>query len=187
MARKTAASSGLKWARGERAYSWVRPRPMPLVRRSKTCWTVMWNKALLRSSETAHPNGRMSEPMKSNPYNTDLDRTPANFQPLTPLTFLERAATVFPDHTAIIHGPLRHSYAAFYARSKQLASALAQMGIGRGDTVSALLANTPRHARMPLWRANVRRCPAFDQHPSRCRDYRLSTGSFPVARGDRGS
>ncbi len=103
----------------------------------------MWNKALLRSSETAHPNGRMSEPMKSNPYNTDLDRTPANFQPLTPLTFLERAATVFPDHTAIIHGPLRHSYAAFYARSKQLASALAQMGIGRGDTVSALLANTP--------------------------------------------
>ena len=81
--------------------------------------------------------------MNPNPYNTDLDRAPANFQPLTPLTFLERAAAVFPDYTAIIHGKLRRSYAAFYSRSRQLASALTQMGIGRGDTVSALLANTP--------------------------------------------
>ncbi|MCE5972773.1 acyl-CoA synthetase [Sinirhodobacter sp. WL0062] len=79
----------------------------------------------------------------NNPYNTDLDRNPANYQPLTPLNFLERAASVFPDHTAIVHGELRRSYAAFYARSRQLASALAQKGIGRGDTVSALLANTP--------------------------------------------
>ena len=79
----------------------------------------------------------------ANPYNTDLDRNPANFQPLTPLTFLERAAGVFPLHTAIIHGPLRRNYADFYARSRQLASALAMQGIGRGDTVSALLANTP--------------------------------------------
>ena len=81
--------------------------------------------------------------MGSNPYNTGLDRTPANYQPLTPLTFLERAASVFPDHIAILHGDLRRSYAAFYARSRRLASALAQRGIGRGDTVSALLANTP--------------------------------------------
>lgn len=81
--------------------------------------------------------------MSANPYNTDLDRNPANYQPLTPLTFLERAATVFPDHTAIIHGPLRRSYAAFYARSRQLASALAAFGVGRGDTVSAMLPNTP--------------------------------------------
>ena len=81
--------------------------------------------------------------MSANPYNTDLDRNPANYQPLTPLTFLERAATVFPDHTAIVHGALRRSYDAFYKRSRQLASALAQSGIGRGDTVSAMLANTP--------------------------------------------
>ena len=78
-----------------------------------------------------------------NPYNTGLDRNPANYQPLTPLTFLERAATVFPEHTAIIHGALRRSYAVFYARSRRLASALAQRGIGRGDTVSAMLPNTP--------------------------------------------
>ena len=81
--------------------------------------------------------------MEPNPYNVGLDRNPANHQPLTPLTFLERAASVFPDHTAIVHGALRRSYAAFYARSRQLASALAETGIGRGDTVSALLANTP--------------------------------------------
>ena len=82
--------------------------------------------------------------MSANPYNIDLDRNPANFQPLTPLTFLERAANVFPDHIAIIHGSLRRSYGEFYARSRRLASALAQQhGIGRGDTVSVLLANTP--------------------------------------------
>ena len=79
----------------------------------------------------------------ANPYNTDLDRNPANYQPLTPLTFLERAASVFPDHTAIVHGPLRRNYRDFYARSRQLASSLAREGIGRGDTVSAMLANTP--------------------------------------------
>ena len=79
----------------------------------------------------------------TNPYNTDLDRNPANYAPLTPLQFLERAATVFPNRTAIVHGDLRISYAHFYTRSRQLASALAKCSITRGDTVSALLPNTP--------------------------------------------
>src|ERR1044072_3531773 len=79
----------------------------------------------------------------TNPYDIDLDRNPANFQPLTPLTFLERAAAVYPKHTAILHGPLRRSYAEFYARARRLASALAKHGIKRGDTVSVMLANTP--------------------------------------------
>ena len=77
------------------------------------------------------------------PYDIDLDRNPANFQPLTPLTFLARSAAVFPDHTAIIHGGRRASYAAFYARARRLASALARRGITRGDSVSVVLANTP--------------------------------------------
>jgi fatty-acyl-CoA synthase len=81
--------------------------------------------------------------MAKTPYDTDLDRNPANFQPLTPLGFLERAANVFPDHTAIIHGKLRRNYRDFYARARQLASALSKRGIKRGDTVSVLLANTP--------------------------------------------
>jgi fatty-acyl-CoA synthase len=76
-------------------------------------------------------------------YDTDLDRNPANFQPLTPLTFLERAAVVFPAQTAIVHGPKRWTYSEFYARARRLASALARLGIKRGDTVSVMLPNTP--------------------------------------------
>jgi fatty-acyl-CoA synthase len=81
--------------------------------------------------------------MTQTPYNIGLDRNPANHQPLTPLGFLERAERVFPHHVAIIHGDLRRDYASFYARSRQLASGLTQVGIGRGDTVSVMLANTP--------------------------------------------
>src|SRR5690606_22691456 len=78
-----------------------------------------------------------------NPYDQHLDRNPANYQPLTPLTLLERAAMVHPDHTAIIHGRQRFTYRQFYERSRRLASALTQHGIGRGDTVSVMLSNTP--------------------------------------------
>ncbi|HWC93279.1 MAG TPA: acyl-CoA synthetase, partial [Pseudolabrys sp.] len=55
--------------------------------------------------------------MAKTPYDIDLERNPANYQPLTPLGFLERAAAVFPAHTAIVHGPLRRTYAEFYART----------------------------------------------------------------------
>jgi len=77
------------------------------------------------------------------PYDRDLDRNEANYQPLTPISFLARAAAVFPDRPAVIHGDMRLSWSEFYARSRQLASALAGMGIARGDTVAVLLANTP--------------------------------------------
>ena len=53
----------------------------------------------------------------TSPYDTDLGKNAANYQPLTPLVFLERAASTFPDHPAIIHGKRRYSYAEFYARS----------------------------------------------------------------------
>jgi len=79
----------------------------------------------------------------NNPYNQDLDRKPTNYQPLTPLIFLEKAASVFPEYIAIIHGSIRRSYAEFYRRSKQLASSLTKRGLERGDTVSVMLANTP--------------------------------------------
>jgi fatty-acyl-CoA synthase len=79
----------------------------------------------------------------ANAYDTGLDRNPANFQPLTPLNLLERAAAVYPDHTAVIHGAVRRTYAEFYARARRLASALHKRGIGRGDTVSVMLPNTP--------------------------------------------
>ncbi len=81
--------------------------------------------------------------MAKNQYETDLDRNPANFQPLTPITFLERSALIFPDRTAIIHGSSRTSYGDFYKRARKLASVLAARGIGKGDTVSVMLSNTP--------------------------------------------
>ncbi len=80
---------------------------------------------------------------KISAYDQDLDRNAANFQPLTPLTLLERAAATWPDHTAVIHGRQRFSYAEFYARCRRLASALAMRGIGVGDTVSVMLPNVP--------------------------------------------
>ncbi len=76
-------------------------------------------------------------------YDLDLDKNAANFQPLTPLSFLQRSAAVYPDQLAIIHGSARVTYAQFYGRCRQLGSALAKAGIGKGDTVSVLLANTP--------------------------------------------
>ncbi len=81
--------------------------------------------------------------MAANPYVQDLDRTPANYQPLTPLTFLERAAMVYPNHVAVIHGGLRRTYSELYTRSRRLASALSHLGIGVGDTVSVMLPNVP--------------------------------------------
>ena len=79
----------------------------------------------------------------TNPYETDLCKNPANFQPLTPLSYLERAAKTYPDQLAIIHGTQRISYRDFWRRSLKLASALARRGIGKGDTVSVMLSNTP--------------------------------------------
>ncbi|WP_119272100.1 acyl-CoA synthetase [Taklimakanibacter deserti] len=81
--------------------------------------------------------------MSTSIFDRDLPKTPANYQPLTPLSFLARAGAVYPQHIAIIHGRQRVTYAEFYARCRRLASALAKAGIKRGETVSAVLANTP--------------------------------------------
>ena len=97
-----------------------------------------------RTAPRRRPSGRARAPSGEgtasarSPYDIDLDRNPANYQPLTPLTFLERAAKVFPERIAIIHGSQRFTYADFYARARKLASALAKRGIrqgrhGRGD------------------------------------------------------
>ena len=76
-------------------------------------------------------------------YDTDLDRNAANFQPLTPLGFLERSAAIFPDRLAVVHGAVRRNYRDLYARARRLASALAAHGVGKNDTVTVMLANTP--------------------------------------------
>ena len=78
-----------------------------------------------------------------NAYDTDLDRNAANFQPLTPLGFLERSAAIFPERLAVVHGAVRRNYRDLYARARRLASALAAHGVGKNDTVTVMLANTP--------------------------------------------
>ena len=82
----------------------------------------------------------MSRP---SPYEVDLERNPANHAPLTPLTFIEWSASVYPDRAAVIHGARRYTWKETYARCVRLASALAKRGIGAGDTVAAMLPNTP--------------------------------------------
>ncbi len=76
-------------------------------------------------------------------YDTNLDKNDANFTPLSPLTFLIRAAEVYPNRTSIIHGKKQFTWSETYKRSKQLASALSKRGIGKGDTVAVLCFNTP--------------------------------------------
>jgi len=79
----------------------------------------------------------------TNPYETDLERNPANYAPLTPLVFIEWSAYVYPERMAVIHGQRRFTWAQTYARCRRLASALAQRGIGLGHTVALMAANTP--------------------------------------------
>ncbi|MGZ5101542.1 MAG: acyl-CoA synthetase [Usitatibacter sp.] len=80
--------------------------------------------------------------MKSS-YEQGLERNPANYTPLTPVSFLAKAAYVYPDRTAVIHGEVRRTWKETYARCRKLASALARCGVTRGDTVAAMLPNVP--------------------------------------------
>ncbi len=79
----------------------------------------------------------------SHPYATGLDKNPANYVPLTPLTFIERSAYIYPERLATIHGQRRYTWRQAYQRSRRLASALATRGVGAGDTVAVMLNNTP--------------------------------------------
>ncbi len=76
-------------------------------------------------------------------FDRDLEQTRANSAPLTPLSFLHRAAAVYPEKTAVIHGERTYTYREFAARARRLASALARRGVGRGDRVAILAPNVP--------------------------------------------
>ncbi|MBI2242142.1 MAG: acyl-CoA synthetase [Magnetospirillum gryphiswaldense] len=90
----------------------------------------------------------------TNVYDQDLDKNAANFVALTPLTFLERTASIWPDRLAVIHGPVRRTWGETMVRVRRLAAGLAKRGIGKGDTVAMLAANTPElfegHFAIPL-------------------------------------
>jgi fatty-acyl-CoA synthase len=79
----------------------------------------------------------------TSPYATGLDRNPANHTPLSPLSLIARTAFTYPDHLAVVHGERRYTWGETYARCRRLASALTRAGIGAGDTVAVMAANTP--------------------------------------------
>ena len=78
-----------------------------------------------------------------NPYEHGLERNAANYAALTPVSFLAKAAYVYPDRVAVVHGNLRRTWRETYERSRRLASALARRGVKRGETVAAILPNVP--------------------------------------------
>jgi len=125
------AKRKLRTKRARPAKRTIAKKPMPKVARRP--------RASLAHRRAPMPHAKSL----GNPYERGLDKNPANYQPLTPIGFLERAARAFPQHTAVIHGKVRTSYSEFHARARRLASALVRAGIKRGDTVSAMLANTP--------------------------------------------
>ena len=81
--------------------------------------------------------------MAASIFDHNLEKNAANYAPLTPLSFLERAAYVYPERVSVIHGAERYTWGETYARCRRLASALAKRGIGVGQTVAAMLPNTP--------------------------------------------
>jgi fatty-acyl-CoA synthase len=78
-----------------------------------------------------------------NQFDIGLDKNEANYTPLTPLSFIERAASIYPHRLAVIHGGMRLNWSQAYERARRLASALTRHGIGKGDTVAVMLPNTP--------------------------------------------
>ena len=85
----------------------------------------------------------MVDQPSNNKYEQGLGKNAANFTPLTPLSFIERTARVFPDHTAVVHGETQRSWTETYHRCIKLASALNRRGINKGDTVAVMLPNVP--------------------------------------------
>src|ERR1700736_4264148 len=80
---------------------------------------------------------------KQSQYDIGLDKTPANYVPLTPLSFLERSAAVYPNHVSTVYEGRSFTWAQTYQRCRRFASYLAKCGIGEGDTVAAMLPNIP--------------------------------------------
>src|SRR6516164_9681230 len=76
-------------------------------------------------------------------YEQNLDRTPANYVPLSPVSFLVRAARVYGPRVAVIHGERRYTYAQFLERTRRLASALANLGVAKGDAIAIMAPNIP--------------------------------------------
>src|SRR5262249_8411302 len=92
--------------------------------------------SMMKCRRTARPSSCPTPMPRPSTYDRDLDRTPANFAPLTPLSLIARTAYTYPERTSVVHGDRRYTWAETYARARRLASALVRAGIGKGDTVA---------------------------------------------------
>ena len=81
--------------------------------------------------------------MATNAYEDGMDKNPANYQALSPLSFIRRTRDIYPDYTSVVYGERRYTWRQSYERCVRLASALAALGVGKGDTVAVMAANTP--------------------------------------------
>jgi fatty-acyl-CoA synthase len=115
--------------------------PKPVIR--PTLRRPVKNRPSVARMPAARPAPHKAARLSQNIYERDLDKTPANYAALTPLQFIERSASVYPDHIALVHGSREQSWAETYARCRQLASALDKVGIGTGDTVAIMAPNIP--------------------------------------------
>ncbi|UYN97223.1 MAG: acyl-CoA synthetase [Enhydrobacter sp.] len=115
----------------------ARKAPAPAPRRP------VKSRPLVGRIAAPRPAPHKPAPLSNNIYERELDKTAANHAPLTPLQFIERTASVYPDRPALIHGERRQSWAETYARCRRLASALEKVGIGVGDTVAIMAPNVP--------------------------------------------
>ncbi|MGH8703826.1 MAG: AMP-binding protein, partial [Burkholderiales bacterium] len=88
-------------------------------------------------------NAKAHAAVRKNAMWSALKPGPANYTPLSPIVFLPRAAEIYPERIAVVHGAKRYSYVQLYERAKRLASALMKAGVRRGDVVSAMLPNVP--------------------------------------------
>jgi fatty-acyl-CoA synthase len=114
------------------------------MKRSKKKMTQIKGRPVKRGRATAAMRSAATKRRAAgHPFARDLDKTPANYVPLTPLSFLPRAAHVFPRHVALVHGSLRQTWAQTYTRCRKLASALRKAGVRKGDTVALMAPNTP--------------------------------------------
>ena len=103
---------------------------------------------------------------KQNQYNIGLDKTPANFVALTPLSFLARTAAIYPDHISTVYEGRVFTWSQTYARCRRFASYLASRNIGHGDTVAAMLPNIPAMNEAAFCGADGRRGAQRAQHPA---------------------
>src|SRR5207253_3416075 len=100
-----------------------------------------FRRVLFRSRVNRLPPARYTWPMVGTIFDHNLEKTPANYCALTPLSFLERAAYVYPQRVSVIHGAQRYTWGETYARCRRLASALKKRGIAVGQAVAAMLPN----------------------------------------------